>query len=401
MRTGDLMRFSGRALRGYRTRSALMLLAMAIGVASVVMLTALGEGARRYVIGEFASLGTNLVIVLPGRSETTGGPPPLLGATPRDLTLEDALALVRSSTVRRVAPITVGSAPVSYRQLEREVTILGSTAELYPVRQLNLVQGRFLPPGDPEREAAVCVIGHTVKSELFGHQRAIGQWIRISNRRFRVIGILGDKGQSLGVDIDDVVIVPVASAQSLFNTNSLFRILVQASGREAVPRAKEAVREIIRLRHDMEDDVTVITQDSVLSTFDRILTALTLTVSGVAAVSLVVAGILIMNVMLVSVSQRTSEIGLLKALGAPGQQVERLFLAEAAMLSLLGALLGLLLAALGTWVLARVFPSFPIHIPAWSLAAAVGVALGTGTLFGVLPARRAARLDPVRALARR
>jgi putative ABC transport system permease protein len=401
MRADDLLQFSARALRGFRTRTLLTLLAMGIGVASVMLLTALGEGARRYVVGEFSSLGTHLVIVLPGRSETTGGPPPLLAAIPRDLTLEDALALTRSSAVHRVAPISVGSAPVSWQQLEREVTILGSTAELYEVRQLSLAQGEFLPAGDPTRGAAVCVIGYTVRKELFGNQRALGQWIRVGDRRFRVIGVLGDKGQSLGMDVNDLVIIPLASAQSLFNTSSLFRILVQADGREAIPKAEKAIKQIISERHEGEDDITVITQDAVLSTFDRILTALTLTVAGIAAISLLVAGILIMNLMLVSVTQRTGEVGLLKALGAPDAQVQLLFLAEAATLSLLGAVLGLLIALIGTWVLGRVFPDFPIHIPLWALASATGVGLATGLVFGVLPARRAARLDPVNALSGR
>lgn len=401
MRQRDLFQFGARALRGYPTRSLLMLLAMAIGVASVMLLTALGEGARRYVMGEFSSLGTHLVIVLPGRSETVGGPPPILAGTPRDLTLGDALALLRSSAVRRMAPISVGSAPVSYRQLEREVSIVGSTAELAEVRQLQVGQGSFLPPGDPTRGAAVCVIGHTVKRELFGGASPLGHWLRIGDRRFRVIGVLAEKGQSLGLDMDDLVIVPLASAQSLFNTEALFRILVQADGREAIPRAKQAIIDIVRERHEGEDDITVITQDAVLSTFDRILNALTLTVAGIAAVSLLVAGILIMNVMLISVSQRTAEIGLLKALGARPGQLLRLFLTEAAILSLLGAVLGMLLALTGTWVVGRVFPQFPVQIPLWSLVAAVAVGLGAGLGFGVLPARHAARMDPVQALAGR
>lgn len=400
MNSQDLFRFSARALRGYPTRSLLTLLAMAIGVASVMLLTALGEGARRYVKGEFSSLGTHLVIVLPGRSETVGGAPPLITGTPRDLTLGDALALLRSSAIRRMAPISVGSAPVSYRQLEREVSVVGSTAELAEVRQLEVGQGRFLPPGDPTRGAAVCVIGHTVKRELFGGASPLGEWLRIGGRRFRVIGVLAEKGQSLGLDMDDLVIIPLASAQALFNTEALFRILAQADGREAIPRAKQAILDIVRERHEGEDDITIITQDAVLSTFDRILKALTLTVAGIAAVSLLVAGILVMNVMLISVTQRTAEIGLLKALGARQDQLLQLFLAEAAMLSLVGALLGLGLALAGTWVAGRLFPEFPVGIPLWALLAAVAVGLATGIGFGVLPARRAARLDPVQALAR-
>ena len=401
MKVEDILRFGIRASTASRSRTFLIVIAMAIGVASVVILTTLGEGARQYVVGQFSSLGTHLLIVLPGRSETTGGPPPLLGETPRDLTLEDALALTRSASIRRIAPVTVGSAPVSWKQLARESIILGSTAELYKVRALSMGQGRFLPPGDPTRGEAVCVMGYKVKNELFGNQFPLGEWVRIADRRFRVIGVLAKKGQSLGLDLGDVVIIPVASAQALFNTSGLFRILVQATTREAIPKAKQTILNIIRERHEGEDDITVITQDAVISTFDRIFTALTLTVASIAAISLSVAGILIMNVMLVAVSQRTAEIGLLKAIGAQRPQIIHLFLAESAMLSLAGAGLGLIVAFFGTWILLHIFPAFPIRIPSWALAAAIGVSLLTGLVFGALPARRAARLDPVQALSRR
>jgi putative ABC transport system permease protein len=401
MKPGDLAGFCVRSLAGYPLRTGLMLLAMAIGVASVVVLTSLGEGARRYVAREFTSLGTHLLIVLPGRSETTGGPPPLLGETPRDLTVEDAEALRRGSAVRRVAPIMVGSAPVAWGGLEREVTILGSNAELYEIRDLAMAQGRFLPPGDITRGEAVCVLGHKIRRELFGNASPLGAWVRVGQRRFRVIGVLAPKGQALGLDMSDVAVIPVAAAQALFNSASLFRVLVQARHRDAVARAKSAVLDILRTRHDGEDDVTVITQDALLATFDRILTALTLAVGGIAAISLAVAGILIMNVMLIAVSQRTAEIGLLKALGAPPNQIQRLFLGEATLLSLAGAAVGLVLAAGGVIGVVKAFPVFPMAVPAWSPLAAVGVSLATGLVFGVLPARRAAHLDPVTALSRR
>jgi putative ABC transport system permease protein len=378
-----------------------MLLAMAIGVASVILLTALGEGARLYVMREFASLGTNLLIVLPGRSETTGGPPPLLGETPRDLTLEDALSLKRSSAIRRVAPITVGSAPVSWKDRNREVTILGSTPELFDIRHLSMAQGRFIPSGDPTRGSAECVVGYNLKKELFGNRSALGEWARIGDRRFRVIGVLAKKGQSLGLDMGDVVVIPVASAQALFNTSALFRIMVQARGRDAIPQAKKAILSIIRARHEGEEDITVITQDALLATFDRIFKALTLSVAGIAGISLAVAGILIMNVMLIAVSQRITEIGLLKAVGSPGRQILSLFLSESVILSIIGAAIGIVIAFFATWVLARAFPSFPITVPIWALGAAAGVSVLTGLVFGVLPARRAANLDPVKALSRR
>jgi putative ABC transport system permease protein len=309
--------------------------------------------------------------------------------------------LTRSSAVLRVAPLMIGAAPVASGARERESTIMGTTAEMLEVRDLSLAQGRFLPASDILQPEAICVLGHTLKNELFGRQSALGRRLRIGERRFRVIGVLTPKGQSLGVDISDVAIIPVASAEALFNRSSLFRILVQARDREAIGQAKASILEIIRQRHDGEDDVTVITQDALLSTFDRIFKALTLAVAGIAAISLAVAGILIMNVMLIAVSQRTAEIGLLKAVGAPRGQILVLFLFESALLSLAGAVLGLMLSAGGVFAIGRLFPSFPVTVPLWSPAAAVGVALFTGLLFGVLPARRAARLDPVAALSRR
>ena len=184
----------------------------------------------------------------------------------------------------------------------------------------------------------------------------------------------------------------------MFNTNTLFRILVEAKSREAIPDAKDQVMEILKQRHRGEEDVTVITQDAVLATFDKLLGALTLGVAGIAAISLAVAGILVMNVMLVAVTQRTGEIGLLKALGATAQTIRFAFLAEAAMLSALGALLGYLLGESGAFILRQAFPVFPAYPPNWAVIAALGTALGTGLLFGFLPARRAARLDPVQAL---
>jgi putative ABC transport system permease protein len=401
MRLADTVGFATRALAGHRLRTSLMLLAMAIGVAAVVVLTALGDGARRYVTGEFAALGTHLLIVLPGRKETTGGIPPITGETSRDLTIDDALALYRSRAVARVAPMNVGEAPVSHGSRERNVVVLGTTAEFLEVRHLDLAGGRFLPEGGARQARSVCVIGRTIRDELFGGDEALGAWVRVGDRRFRVIGVVAQKGRSIGVDLDEMVIIPVASAQALFDTPSLFRILVEARSRDAVDRVKTDIRTIIRDRHEGEEDVTVITQDSVLGAFDRIFKALTLTVAGIAGISLLVAGILVMNVMLVSVSQRTAEIGLLKALGAPARRILMLFLVEAALLSLLGAIIGVVIGLGASWAAGRMFPALPTTPPLWAIGAAVSVALITGVVFALLPARRAARVDPVQSLAGR
>ncbi len=402
MRLPDLLGFSWKVVRGYRSRTLLILLAMGIGVAAVVAVTALGEGARLYVVNQFGALGTNLVIVIPGRSETSGVSPGIvMGATTRDLTLDDALALKRSTAILRVAPLIVGDGDVRVGARRRAGPVLGSTAELLEVRHMALAQGRFLPEGDPQHSQPVCVIGTKVASELFGARQALGEWLRIGDRRLRVIGLLAPQGESLGFNTDEVVIVPVAAAQALFNTESLFRILVEAKSREQIPNAKADTEEIIRQRHEGERDVTVITQDAVLATFDRILRALTLAVGGIAAISLAVGGILIMNVMLIAVTQRRHEIGLLKALGATARSIRLMFFAEALLLALGGAAVGLAAGEAGRSLAAHLYPAIPFTAPWWALLAAPLTAIGTAVIFTVVPARRAAMLDPVQALSRR
>ncbi len=178
----DLFRFSLKAGVSYRGRTVLMLLAMSIGVASVVLLTSLGESARSYVTGQFSSMGSNLLIVLPGRSETVGGPPPLLGVTPRDLTLDDAFSLNRSHAIRRISPLVVGAAPVSRKGREREIMVLGATRDVFAMRKLVLSRGAILPAGDPSRATAVCVLGHKARQELFGTERALGGKVRIGGQ---------------------------------------------------------------------------------------------------------------------------------------------------------------------------------------------------------------------------
>ena len=398
----DTARFAVGAANGNRLRTVLLMLAMSIGVAAVVMLTSLGDGARRYVINEFSSLGTNLVIVLPGRTQTGGfSPQNVITGTPRDLTVEDAMAVRRASAVRRVAPVVVGTSEISGAGRLRETLVVGTVADYYAMRNFTMAQGRFLPEEDWTRGSAVIVLGSKVRSEVFGSTPALGQFVRIGDRRFRVIGVLGSSGMGLGMNTDELAFVPVATALQMYNTNTLFRVIVEARNREAIPIAKEQVRETIKARHGGEEDVTTITQDAVLATFDRLLGTLTLGVAGIAAISLAVAGILVMNVMLVSVSQRTSEIGLLKALGATEAAVRSAFLTEAAMLSSAGALIGYGLGLLGAWVIRTLYPALPAYPPPWAVIAALGTALVTGVLFGALPAKRAAALDPVTALAKR
>jgi putative ABC transport system permease protein len=311
------------------------------------------------------------------------------------------LALQRSPAIKDVAPIILGAAPVAYESREREVTIMGSTPALLSARQLDLALGQSLPDTNPRVATAVCLLGETVWKELFGNRPALGAWVRIGESRFRVIGVLAGKGQSLGSDMSDMVVIPVASARNLFNAPSLFRIIVTASSQGQLPQAEQDIEQIIRQRHDGENDITIIAQDSLIGTFDNILGALTWALGGIAAISLIVAGILIMNVMLVAVSQRKAEIGLLKALGAPTSQVLRLFLTEATLLASAGGAIGLLLGLGGVFALNQAVPEFSAQPPLWALIASVLITFFTGLLFGSIPARQAARLDPVAALSGR
>ena len=402
MRARDAISFALASLAFSRVRTLLMLLAMSIGVAAVVVLTAIGNGARHYVVDQFSSLGTNLVIVVPGRAETAGGTAStLVGETPRDLTLDDARSLLRGDALRRMAPFNLGEIAVSYRGRERQAPLLGSTAALLPIHHLEMARGSFLPEEDMEIARPVCVLGATISRELFGRQNPLGEMVRLGGFRCRVIGVLASQGRSLGHDTEELVVVPVAFAQMLLNTEGLFRILVEAREPESIPRLKDFILDTIARRHYGEEDITIVTQDSVLATFERILGALTLSVAGIAAISLVVAGILIMNVMLMAVAQRTAEIGLCKAIGASRRQIMVLLVTEALLLSAVGGLLGLAIGLAGSRLARSLYPELSAGPPSWAMVAALGTALATGFVFSLLPARRAARLDPIQALARR
>ena len=396
----ESFRFAALALLGHRRRSALALLGVAIGVFAVIMLTSLGEGARRYVTNQFAELGTNLVIVLPGKNETTGFFPGVAGA-PHDLSLEDAQALQRGIPhLRELAPLSLGNETVAFRERSRQVIVLGSTTGLLDVRDLSIAAGQFLPDVPMDRGASVVVLGSKIARELFLEANPVGQVARIGDWRMRVIGVLAPRGMHMGLDMNEIVVVPVATGMRMFDQTSLFRILMKVGAHGDIEAVKARALTILTERHT-EEDVTIWTQDSVMGALSDILGKLTLALVGIAAISLTVAGIGIMNVMLVSVSGRTREIGLLRSIGAGKRQVLGVFLAEAVLLSASGGLFGLLLAWLAVFAFGKFYPDFPAAAPAWAIGAAIAVSIGVGALFGFLPARKATLLDPVAALARR
>ena len=397
MRAADSLALMLGALAGHRSRSLMLLLAMAIGVVAVNLLTGLAEGARQFVIGEFAMLGRNTLIVLPGRKETTGGMPPITGLATRDLTLGDAEAIGRLPSVRRIAPLQAGQLEVNVGNRVREAFTLGTSHEFFVIRQLSVGQGQALPPLPLDQAEAVCVIGATLRRELFGTGPALGQWLRAGDRRFRVVGILSERGESLGMDFGEMLIIPVASAQVLFNREGLFRVFAEVRGPQFLESGKRQILTTIAARHEGKEDVTLISQDSMLAAFDGILGALGLALAGIAAISLLVAGILIMNVTWIAVNQRTAEIGLLKALGAGPAQVRLLFVGEAALLALAGGLIGLGLSELLLW-LGRQLWDIPLQTPLWARLGSLLLAMLAALLFAWLPANQAARMEPLAAL---
>ena len=400
MRALTALRFAAGSLAASRKRTALCLLGISIGVAAVLVLTGLGDSTRAWLRGQFETIGTNVVGVLPGKVETTGAVPGF-GGTPNDLTLADARSLARMvPAVERVAPIVLGNETVEHGQRSRQVLVFGSSAEILAIRDLELRAGEFLPDAPWERARPACVLGSGLARELFPVENPVGGIVRVGGWRMRVLGVLASRGQRFGIDLDDTVFMPVATAMAMFDRSSLFRIAVEVRPGRDLDLAGEACTAVLTARHG-EEDFTVTTPDAVLESLESILDMLTLALVGIASISLAVAGIGIMNVMLVVVSERQAEVGLMKAVGAEPAQVLQLFIAEAALLSGLGGVLGLALGY-GLLFAARwVWPVFPFQAPAWAAAAGLALSIVVGVAFGSWPASRAVRLDPVTALSGR
>ncbi|MBI4639231.1 MAG: ABC transporter permease [Candidatus Tectomicrobia bacterium] len=394
------IRVAWRAIMASKTRSALTMLGVVVGVTSVILLVSIGEGAKRYVNEQFTGLGSNLLIITPGKTETTGGPP-IVGATAHKLTIDDAIALKRrGSYLADVAPIVFGTSRMKYENRGRDVTTLGVTYEFQRVRNIYVEIGSFLSPEDVDSRRRVVVIGRTVKKDLFGDSNPLGKRVKIGGRSFRVIGITERKGTSLGIDIDDVIFIPVKTAQEIFDTDGLFEILAKAANERVIDRAKEQIIQLLSTRHNHEEDFTVRSQGAILSTLDTILTTLTWVLGAIAGISLIVGGIGIMNIMLVSVGERTREIGVRKAVGARNRDILLQFLMESVTLSLLGGTLGVLIGGGGAKLLGQVFPSLPVEISLWAIVLAFLFSASVGVFFGVYPARKASLLNPIEALRR-
>ncbi len=392
----DLLRLALGALVAHRLRSFLSMLGIAIGIAAVILLTSIGEGTRVYVLGQFTQFGTNIIAVNPGKSKTLGIPG-VLGGTTRKLTIDDAEALARISGIETMVPLTMGLARVEAGERGRSVSVLGATPDLPALWRFGARQGSFWPKADPRRASAVAVLGPKLARELFGDRSPLGEIVRVAGGRFRVIGVMEPKGQMMGFDVDDIAIVPVASALRLFNQDELFEIdLVYANARET-DRVEAEVKSALAQRHG-DEDFTVTTQAAMLDVFGKVMDVITMSVGAIAGISLLVGATGILTMMWIAVGERTGEIGLLRALGATREQVQAVFLAEAAALATLGGVFGIAFG-LGLGALLRVVvPGLPVETPMRFVVAGLVVSFATGVVAGVAPARRAAMLDPIEAL---
>ncbi len=384
-------------VRANPLRSFLTMLGIIIGVFAVVTLVSLGEGVKKYVTKEFAGLGTNILIITPGASQTTGGPPITgLDATYK-LTLTDNDAILpRCPAASHVCPVILAASTAKRENKSRKTTIIGTSFEMQVIRNFHVEVGDFLPHEAGQGEKRVCVLGPKVAEDLFiGGESPLGQWVKLGEMPFRVIGVMERKGHALGFDIDDIVFIPVKAAGQLFDTDDLFEILVQARSADVVLETKRQVKEVLMRRHEDHEDFTVTDQRSMVKAFENILNVLTYALAGIAAISLLVGGIGIMNIMLVAVGEKTREIGIRKALGATKSAILWQFLIESLTLSLLGGSVGLtvgvaLALLLGVWM--------PVSVEPWTILLSLGFALAVGLFFGVYPAKKAAELDPIDAL---
>lgn len=392
----DLFGLSLEALGSHRLRYGLSALAIAVGVAAVVLLASIGEGTRRFIVAQMAQFGTTLVAINPGRIETGGIPGSL--SSHRKLTLDDARALDRIPAVTGTVAMSVGSAEVEYRGLGRQVYVYGVTSEMPRVWQWPVSIGGFIPEMDFDRSSSVAILGPRLKRELFGDANALGEAVRIGDARFRVIGLMESKGQFLGFDLDDAAYIPIANAMRLFNRTEVDEIDLLVASHDEIDPVAERARAMLIDRHDGEEDFTITTQAEALGMVNRILGIISAVVTAIAGISLLVGAIGILTIMWIVVQERVNEIGLVKAIGAHRRQILIWYLFEAAVTALAGGVAGLLLGIGGAWGLQSIVPGLSVFVPLWVVLAALAMALGVGLAAGVAPARRAAQMDPVEAL---
>lgn len=398
----ESIKMAGKTLLSNKLRSSLTMLGIVIGNASVIAMMGIGEGGQKYVNKQLESLGPNVLFVLPGNRETQR----ISFDVPKTLVLADASAI--ASQVPTVAGVTSelnSRQVVNYLNKNTNVNIIGTTPSFLKVRDFDTKKGRFFSDIDMKRNNQVAVLGADLAEQLYGTSNPVGEQLRIKDYSFQVIGVLEAKGSSVGADYDNTALIPLTtSANRLVGKNSpygiaLDYIVVSARDSNSVDAAQFQITNLLRLRHKIisEDDFTMRSQKDALQTVGQITGALTIMLAAIASISLFVGGIGIMNIMLVSVTERTQEIGLRKAIGATQQDILRQFMIEAVILSAAGGLIGTAIGASGILLVAALTP-LKAGISPVAIVLTVGVSGSIGLFFGVVPARRAAQLDPIVAL---
>ena len=395
MRARDLFSLALEALLAHRLRYGLSALASGVGVCAVVAMSSLGEGTRRFIEAQASTFGTTIVGVHAGKVSTQGIPG-VAGST-RPLTIEDARALARLPGVVAATPYASGTAEIEYGPRTRRSLIMGVGGQMPRAWSMRVAAGQFLPDVGWDRRSQAVVLGPRVVRELFGNESPLGRTVRVARARFRVVGIMETKGQLLGFDLDDVAYISVANALTLFDRPELGEVNLLAGSIEGSRALAGRARTLMIERH-REDDVTIVTQADGMKVIDSIMDVVTGTVTGIAAVSLLVGAIGIFTVLWIVVQERVHEVGLVKAIGGTNLQVLQWYLCEAILTALVGGLGGLIVGAGGAALLAHAVPAIQAWTPPGIALAALAMAFGVGLIAGVLPAMRAARLDPVEAL---
>jgi len=395
MRYADLIALSYRTVISHKLRSALTALGLIIGIAAVVVLTSIGRGIHTFVLAEFTEFGTNLIGVHPGKTTTFG----VSGAsisTVRPLVIADVASLSKVENIIAASPMVQGNARVEAEGKQRRTNVLGVGAAAAQIWRIKVVNGRFLPE-EASNPRAFAVLGNKLASELFGTASPLGQRVRIGSDRFRVVGVMEKKGQMIGFDMDDTIYIPAAKALELFDRESLMEIHLLYKSNAVISGVEKAIKRNLIARHGSED-FTIVTQNQMLKSMDSILNILTLAVAALGSISLLVGSVGILTIMTIAVSERISEIGLLRAVGAERRTIFQLFLCEALALSGAGGLCGVLLGITIVKILDVALPALPVEL-AWAyIIAAFMVSLLIGVAAGVAPAMKAARLEPLEAL---
>lgn len=397
MRFSDSVLLALRAITAQRLRSFLTLLGIAVGIAAVILLTSIGEGIHRFILSEFSQFGTNTIFISPGKTKTGGQHASGIPSSVRPLTIEDARALRHQPNILAVTPWIWGNSEVSGNGRVRRTTLYGVGADMPKVVTIAVRIGQFLPREESGNARSLAVLGAKLKRELFADANPLGERVRIGNMQFTVIGVLEARGQVLGVDVDDTLFIPAERAMELYNRDGVSEIRVAYPENVSVEHVSAAVKKVLKARHGRED-FTLITQADMLRSLSKILNILTMAVGALGSISLLVGGVGIITIMTIAVTERTSEIGLMVALGAPRRTILGVFLGEAVVLSAIGGFLGLGIGIGLAQIIHATLPDLPVHTPLEFVALAEGIAIAIGLLAGVLPARRAARMDAVEAL---